>query len=290
MVTLERCRAALGRLDDRISISGASLLEARVELSAGNPSAAATTLERLRHRSRDWQMPWFMERWCELVELEISLARAPDQRRAGLLRRLEDSWGAARPEGHRIVLIARAHLIDNRPEEALRLLAAVTGDSSADLVPATEAWVLTSLAHDRLRQDDRAIAALEEALTLAEPQDIVRPFMSAGGRMQALLERQRDVATPHRAFVELLLSRLTGDHAPVDPGLLIEGLTRRERSVLQLIPTMMSNAEIADALSVSVNTVKVHLKSLYRKLGVSSRRQAVSRARALGLLDSAVHG
>jgi LuxR family maltose regulon positive regulatory protein len=52
---------------------------------------------------------------------------------------------------------------------------------------------------------------------------------------------------------------------------------------------MMSNAEIADELFVSVNTVKVHLKSLYRKLGATNRRQAVARARALGLVDPLVH-
>jgi LuxR family maltose regulon positive regulatory protein len=47
---------------------------------------------------------------------------------------------------------------------------------------------------------------------------------------------------------------------------------------------MMSNNEIADELFVSVNTVKVHLKSLYRKLDVGSRREAVARARELDLL------
>ena len=288
-VTLQRCRAALGRLDDRIATTGAALLQARLELSAGNPAAAAATVDLLRHRSRGWRMPWFLERWCELVELEINLARAPDRRREALVRRLEQSWGAARPEGQRIVLVARAHLTDNHPEEALRLLAAVTGDARADLVPATEAWALTALAHDRLRQDGHAVTALEAALVLAEPQGIVRPFVTAGERMQALLERQLVIGTPHRRFVELLLSRLSGDHPPADPAL-IEELTQRERSVLQLIPTMMSNAEIAAALFVSVNTVKVHLKSLYRKLGVNNRRQAVSRARALGLLDPVVHG
>ncbi len=45
--------------------------------------------------------------------------------------------------------------------------------------------------------------------------------------------------------------------------------------MLQLLPSMMSNEQIARELFVSVNTVKVHLKSLYRKLGVTSRREAV---------------
>ena len=53
--------------------------------------------------------------------------------------------------------------------------------------------------------------------------------------------------------------------------------------MLRYLPTMMTNAEIASELYVSVNTVKAHLKRIYRKLGVVSRRQA-ARARALGLL------
>ena len=47
---------------------------------------------------------------------------------------------------------------------------------------------------------------------------------------------------------------------------------------------MMSNQEIAGELFVSVNTIKTHLKAIYRKLDVPGRRQAVTRARAGGLL------
>lgn len=287
-VTLERCRVSLGSLDDRVTLAGVSLLQARLELSAGSTIAAASTIEQVRRRSTDWRMPWFLERWCELVELEISLTESPDNRRDELLRLLESSWGPARPEGQRVVLVARAHLAENRPDEALRLLASVTDDPRADLVPATEGWALTALAHDQLRQDSEAISALERALAVAEPQRIVRPFVAAGGRMEALLERQRRLGSPHRAFADLLLARFAGAHAEAEPQLL-EELTPRERSVLQLVPTMMSNAEIADELFVSVNTVKVHLKSLYRKLGATNRRQAVARARALGLVDPLVH-
>jgi LuxR family transcriptional regulator, maltose regulon positive regulatory protein len=63
-----------------------------------------------------------------------------------------------------------------------------------------------------------------------------------------------------------------------------ERLTEQELIVLRMLPTMMSNAEIAEAMDRSVNTVKSHLKSLYRKLDVDRRRDAVERARALELL------
>jgi LuxR family maltose regulon positive regulatory protein len=72
--------------------------------------------------------------------------------------------------------------------------------------------------------------------------------------------------------------RQRGAHAPV------EALTEREATVLRLLPTLMSNDEIAAAMLLSVNTVKTHLKALYRKLGVERRRDAVVRARELDLL------
>jgi LuxR family transcriptional regulator, maltose regulon positive regulatory protein len=63
-----------------------------------------------------------------------------------------------------------------------------------------------------------------------------------------------------------------------------EPLSERERAVLRLMPTILANTEIAGELFVSVNTVKTHLRSIYRKLDVGSRREAVAKARELRLL------
>jgi LuxR family transcriptional regulator, maltose regulon positive regulatory protein len=230
-------------------------------------------------------MPWFLARWCDVVEMEAALADVDTEARAAAMGRLRSDWGRERPEAHRVVLVARALLADNEPEESLALLGRVTTAPGTDLVPAVEAWLLTALAHDRLRNDADASAALLRALTLAEPEGIVRPFLLAAERTRALLLRHQQLTGRHQEFTGHLLERL-GEHQPrVAEDLdLIEPLTNRERSVLLLLPTMMSNNEIADELCVSVNTVKVHLKSLYRKVGVSSRREAVARARELGLL------
>ena len=65
---------------------------------------------------------------------------------------------------------------------------------------------------------------------------------------------------------------------------LVEPLSEREREVLTLIAQGLSNQQIADALIVSVGTVKKHLNNIFGKLAVESRTQAVARARALGLL------
>jgi LuxR family maltose regulon positive regulatory protein len=65
---------------------------------------------------------------------------------------------------------------------------------------------------------------------------------------------------------------------------LAEPLSERELAILRYLPTMMSNQEIAGELFVSVNTIKTHLKAIYRKLDAPGRREAVQRARDLGLV------
>ena len=75
---------------------------------------------------------------------------------------------------------------------------------------------------------------------------------------------------------------------PVTP--LLEPLSEREQAILRYLPTTLSNREIAAELFVTTNTVKTHLRSIYRKLDVARRREAVERARDLRLLQLPVLG
>jgi LuxR family transcriptional regulator, maltose regulon positive regulatory protein len=65
---------------------------------------------------------------------------------------------------------------------------------------------------------------------------------------------------------------------------MLEPLSSREREVLQYAAEMLDTTEIAAVLFISVNTVKSHLKSIYRKLAVTHRGEAVRRARQLRIL------
>jgi LuxR family maltose regulon positive regulatory protein len=67
---------------------------------------------------------------------------------------------------------------------------------------------------------------------------------------------------------------------------LVEPLSEREVEVLEHIAIGLSNREIAERLYLSLNTIKVHTRNLYGKLGVNSRTQAVAKARELGILDA----
>jgi LuxR family transcriptional regulator, maltose regulon positive regulatory protein len=104
--------------------------------------------------------------------------------------------------------------------------------------------------------------------------------------VRALLVQRVRHGTAHRSFVGELLAAFDkrAPRVELTRAALLEPLSDRERAVLRYLPTMMSNVEIAGELFVTSNTVKTHLKSIYRKLGVARRRDAVERARALQLL------
>ena len=95
---------------------------------------------------------------------------------------------------------------------------------------------------------------------------------------QGCIARNRDDVTT-------LVSKNVFDlHCRLHRGAFVEPLTPQEGIILQFLPTLMSNPEIAETMHLSINTVKTHLKALYRKLGVERRRDAVVRARQLELL------
>lgn len=144
----------------------------------------------------------------------------------------------------------------------------------------SEALLLAASARHQQGDDQAATRWLQAALDRADALGLWSPLLAHGQALRDLLKSGRfDLGASHRIGMELLAAlRDAPDRPPV------EELTERERAVLSYLPTLMSNAEIATELLLSVNTVKTHLKSVYRKLGVDRRREAVVRARQLELL------
>ncbi|MHA6523563.1 LuxR C-terminal-related transcriptional regulator [Tessaracoccus sp. G1721] len=176
---------------------------------------------------------------------------------------------------------ARFLLATGRPERVratvAHLLDVVGGE-------AVQAWLSVAAAEDRLRHDSLAIEAMGRALDLAASEGAELFLLRQSRQLAAALRRHRDVVGSHLGLVDRALGIADGS-APSPGRRALVPLTERERAVLSYLPTMGSNAEIAAALSVSENTVKQHLKSIYRKLTVNSRREAVRVARDAGLLD-----
>jgi LuxR family maltose regulon positive regulatory protein len=130
---------------------------------------------------------------------------------------------------------------------------------------------------------------LERALRLAKPEQVRLPFVMERAWLRQVLRRDPELVQPYR---ELLgPSVITPGTVPVKmlpaappAPLVVERLSAREREVLTHASGMLSTAEIAAEMFLSVNTVKTHFRSIYRKLSASHRNEAVRRARQLELI------
>jgi LuxR family maltose regulon positive regulatory protein len=184
------------------------------------------------------------------------------------------------------VTAARIDLATGDPQAALERLAR-TGLKGVHVVATLERAVLEAIARESAGEPGRAGEALERALGIAERTGHRWTFLEGGRRVEALLRRQIRTGTAHRAIAgELLLAfeDRDGERRTVAP--LLEPLSERECAILRYLPTTLSNREIAAELFVTTNTVKTHLRSIYRKLDVGRRREAVDRARELRLLSA----
>ena len=158
---------------------------------------------------------------------------------------------------------------------------------------AVEIGCLTALAWQAEGDTGQALVALAQALTLAEPEGYVRIFLDEGPPLAALL-RLAAARGIHPAYAARLLDAYATEvgAAPaaaavageIGPSVLAEPLTERELEVLHLLAAGLSNAAIADRLVVTLSTVKTHIRSIFGKLGVESRTQAVARSRELSLV------
>jgi LuxR family transcriptional regulator, maltose regulon positive regulatory protein len=151
--------------------------------------------------------------------------------------------------------------------------------TSAHLRTLVEAHTLATIASTASGHDADARRHLSAALELAAGSGVRAPLLDHAPALAGVLDPE-SLAAEHRGLALELLDHLR--RAPA--GAPVEGLTDRETAVLQYLPTLMSNAEIAQGLHLSINTVKSHLKAVYRKLGVDGRRDAVLRGRELELI------
>ncbi|WP_435823532.1 LuxR C-terminal-related transcriptional regulator [Micromonospora echinofusca] len=151
-----------------------------------------------------------------------------------------------------------------------------------------DAAVLDAALARRAGDDRRAGRLLERALDLAGPEGFRRPFTRAEPGVRDLLAAHLDAGTAHWPTVSDLVrgADAPAERAPAERGAaaLDEPLTERELTILRYLQSILSNVEIAAELSLSVNTVKTHVRNIYRKLDATRRREAVRRARDLHLI------
>ncbi|GAB5426394.1 MAG: LuxR C-terminal-related transcriptional regulator [Crocinitomicaceae bacterium] len=128
---------------------------------------------------------------------------------------------------------------------------------------------------------ESALSILNQALDMAAPQGYIFLFAIEGERLKPLLQQSNHAYARHLLAV---LSDVSTTAKTKQPTGSLDALSERELEVLTLIADGLSNREISERLFIALDTVKGHNRSIYQKLQVRRRTEAVSRARELGLI------
>jgi LuxR family transcriptional regulator, maltose regulon positive regulatory protein len=235
--------------------------------------------------------PQLLLRRVQALRLQAMVRLGETERAERALAELDEQ---ERERGQIRIATAVLRLAQDHPRAAIDALAPVL-DGSAPVTRSTwlaQAFMLEATARNALGDPAAADRALERALDLAEPDSTLSVFLIHP--VPALLERYARHSTRHSALISEILDLLPRPQGPegyggspprlVEPPRLTEPLSRGEIRVLRYMPTNLSTPEIARELSLSVHTIRTHIRHLFAKLGVHGRTEAVARARALGLL------
>lgn len=247
----------------------------------------------------------------ELVHGEMERARAIAER----AERADDdaqsgSWVRSSEDVHGSTLgRLRLHAYCLDPDEALRAIATALGSArrKGRVHRQIKLLQLAAIAHQRRGTSSRAQQYLDEALRLGAAGGYLRAFLEESAPFEAMLrEELAGGGTPaehpalsrQSAFIDRLTQRLWPDGTmDIDTGggrawteakgtasfRITEPFTRRERTLLRLLANMASTQEMADAMHLSRDGLKFHLKNIYTKLGVRTRMDAARASQQIEL-------
>ncbi len=275
--------AALRVRPDKLMTAVASFIAARRRLAEGRAESASELAGRAR---QDWSPPRWLEGRLTLLESRAYAA-------AGDIQSAVDTAGRADPQSAPEAAIAVAHawLTAGDYQAAKAAMTTVMTASGEPREPISldgwlvDAWLSYSGGHQA-----RGRRSLEHALRQGKHDQVRLPFAMEQSWIRPVLRRDPDLAHAYRHLLEADSVRpgavvpvrqfATGEAIP----LVVERLSEREREVIQHLSGMLSTSEIAAEMYISVNTVKTHLRSIYRKLSAAHRGEAVRRARQLDLI------
>lgn len=184
-------------------------------------------------------------------------------------------------------IVARLLIAQGKTEEALRLLEGwqVEAQETGRIRSEVESLVLIARAAFAQQRQFYAFSRLRTALSLAQAEGYLRLFLDEGEAMVALLRAALPTLRMNHceSYVRMLLRTFAQLHLEQGAAFALNNfdltssfsaLSPQEQRVLRLLLAGYSNPEIAETLVVSVNTVKTQVRSIYRKLGVKSRKEA----------------
>jgi LuxR family transcriptional regulator, maltose regulon positive regulatory protein len=297
---LERAEVAQARqdLDDacaRMPDSGDPLLAAAQRLTqvrlAMVTDEPETALRLLHAGGMDTQVTrgWFADQFLVASAEAYLVAGEPQQAIAALIPEPD----LAATEGKLIIAKAWRNLNDLPAADAI--MAKVPSDPAAiSIMAQVRRLLLAAELAASQGNDERAELHVDRALRVAAKEQLRISVSLAGDWLRSFVRRNAELAARHSAFLKSipeqrrLVDRPVIDHRrPLDHrqngATLIVPLSAREIEVLRALADYCSNEEIAADLVLSLNTVKTHMRSLFQKLSVTRRADAVRRGRALGL-------
>src|SRR5215469_15639423 len=274
-----------------------SLVLARVLYGRGKTVQAQRLLQELAvlTQERRWQ---YLHREVLAAQARLSLALgdlSAAQRWSSIIAELGEDLRLVQQEREALIL-ARLLIAQDEAIAALRLLEGrqVEAREQGRTRSTLELQVLIALPYPPHKDLPQARQTLKETLTLAQVENYQRLFLDEGETLAALLRavlldvREGPLANYVRGlllpFAHQRVEQGTPPSLQIASALLNEPLSPQEQRVLRLLAAGRSNPEIAEALVVSVNTVKTQVQSIYRKLNVNSRWEAREAARHLKLL------
>jgi LuxR family transcriptional regulator, maltose regulon positive regulatory protein len=282
------------RLDHAISLSAdqsdpllaaAQLLtQVRLAMVTDGPSTVMRQLEPTASLAGNAITGWFAEQFT-LATADAHLAAGEARRAISLLDSVPNSATGDAP-----LLLARAHRVAGNFSDAVAALVQ-TGSHSAvnTLVTEVRRWLLLAQLHAERNDIQVAGLLVDRALGAASSEALVETVRESDGWLRSFVARDSRLLVRHSGFLACL-GYETAIRVPRRPeksdlagALIAVPLTTRETDVLNLLADYCSNEEIAADLVVSMNTVKTHIRSLFQKLSVTRRADAVRRGRALGL-------
>ena len=280
---LRQADAALQVGREKLIGAVACLMAARHNLAEGRVDAAGNMICCARD---GWSPPLWLDRWLTLVEARVCAARKDIQAALDAAKRAAGTDASAEAT----VALAHVWLAAGEPPTARRVLAPVLpGPREAHQPVPLEAWLIDA----RISYDSGDVArgrqSLQAAFQLGDREQLRLPFLMEWAWVRSVLRRDPDLARDHPYLygpVQGTDARLSVAPRAVAPSapVVAEPLSEREQEVLRHASGMLSTAEIAMEMFISINTVKSHLKSVYRKLDATRRGEAVRRARQLQLL------
>jgi LuxR family maltose regulon positive regulatory protein len=279
---------------DVLYICYSKLHRVRVLFSAGDLDAAETTINEMEQAALECDLPqwatsqiaaWQVRIWLAQGNLEAATSWVIDR---GLTPTDEiPFWTEVE-----YIAMARVWLAQGQVAEIGAVLdqIQVAAEIGSRYLRLIEIYLLQALVTQTMGELSPALTFLEQALRLAESKGIIQTFVDEGSALAQLLyvAVKQEIAP---AYVQRIIAAFPVETEPqkvTQPSQddeWVESLTERETEILQHIAEGLTNPEIGNRLYLSANTVKAHARTIYSKLGVNNRTQAVAKGRTLGIIS-----